>query len=162
MKPERHVFVAIVSRQDDGMRLPFVPIPNDVAHELLTAGTRRVIASFNGVECKRAIQGSKSGEQRLIVSAKFLKQAGADFGRPVEVMLRTDPNPDDVEIVEEFIATLDEYPEAAERYYALSPGMQRSVALYVNSAKRVDTRIKRSLEMARRLRTEKPFGSRKS
>ena len=148
-----HVFVALVDRQRDGMRSHFIPIPDDVADDLLALGTRRVIATINGVECKRAIQGSMSGERRLIVGIPLLRDARADVGHPVEVALRTDPNPEDVDLAEEFVAVLEEDPEAAERFYALTPGMQRSLAYYVNSGKRVETRIKRSLEMAKKLRT---------
>ena len=69
------------------------------------------------------------------------------------VRCEPDPTPQAVELGEELTEVLAQEPEAAARFYAMTPGRQRSLAHYVLSAKRVDTRIKRALELAYKIKT---------
>ena len=49
-------------------------------------------------------------------------------------------------------------PSAAARFASLTPGRQRSLAYYVDSAKRDATRIRRALDLAHKLKTHTLYG----
>jgi uncharacterized protein YdeI (YjbR/CyaY-like superfamily) len=53
---------------------------------------------------------------------------------------------------------LEQDEEAAARFYAMTRGRQRSLASYVTSAKREETRVKRAVELAHKLRTRTLYG----
>ena len=115
---------------------------------------------MNGNEYRRAITGRKDGERYVVVSKEMMKEIDVAFGDTVLVDLRPDPEPDRVELCEELVVALDQDKEAGKRFYGMTPGMQRSLNLYVTGAKRTETRIKRALELAHKLRTNTLYGDR--
>jgi hypothetical protein len=115
---------------------------------------------MNGNEYRRAITGRKDAERYVLVSTEMMRQMGVAFGDTVLVDLRPDPDPDRVDFCEELVGVLEQDEEAAERFYGMTPGMQCSLNLYVSGAKRTETRIKRALELAHKLRTNTLFGDR--
>ena len=82
----------------------------------------------------------------------FLRTAGALPGDMVVVELWPDPDPEHVELPEELTEVLAQDEAAARLFHALTAGRRRSLAYHVSSAKRPETRIRRSLELAKRLR----------
>lgn len=151
---EEYRFDAPVLRTESGMINHYLPVPDEVGSALWDAGVRRVIAVLNGKEFRRALTGRSDGTRCLIVGGPILRAIGATFGDMVAVLLRADPDPDRVDIPDEFLAVLEEDAEARTRFREMTPGMQRSLCLHVASAKREDTRIKRALELAYKLRTK--------
>ncbi len=140
---------------DNAMASHFVLLPDEVGESLMqSAHRRRIVCRINGVESRRALHGKGPGSWKLIVSQKLLAAAGAALGYPVEVVVWPDPNPTAIDLCEEFLAVLAQDPEAKASYETLTLGMQRSLAYYINGGKRSETRIRRSLEMAHRLRSE--------
>lgn len=153
MSSPPHEFAGPVLRRPDGLRQHYLPVPPDVAEHYTQGPTRRILATFNGQTFRRAIQNSRDGEYFVLLSRDLLRQIGADYGDTVIVHLVEDPDPDDIELGEEFEAVLDQDEAAAARFYGMTPGRQRSLAYYVTSAKRTETRVKRALELAHKLRT---------
>lgn len=90
----------------------------------------------------------------LIVGQDLLRDIGVAEGDTVAVELRPDPEPDRVEIPEELAATLDLDPDAAARFAALTAGRRRDIVLHISQGKRSETRVKRALDVARKLRTQ--------
>ena len=129
----------------------YIPIPNEIADVFVGGASRRVIATINGVPFNRAILRRKTGEQHVVASRSLLRDVRASFGDTVIVDLRPDPNPDLPDIPEELIAALENDPEAADRFYTMTPGKRRSLSHYVTSAKRSETRERRALELAHKL-----------
>ena len=117
-----------------------------------------MITTLNGYRISRGIQGRKDGERYLMLGRAILREMGADYGDMVTVSLEPDPEPDRIELGEEFKAALDQDPEAADRFFSFPPSRQRGLAYYVNTAKRVETRISRALEVAKKLRTYTLYG----
>ncbi len=148
----RFEFLSPVLRQEGGMRFHYLPVPDDIAKELLALGSARILMTINGRTFRRAIQSSATSPS-IIVGMPILKEVGAVEGDNIAVVIEPDPEPNKIDMAEEFVEVLRQDKEAARRFYAMTPGMQRSLAYYVTSAKRVDTRIKRALELARKLRT---------
>jgi hypothetical protein len=139
----------------------YLPVPDDVAAILIEHGVRRIIVSLNGRVFRRALHNVKDIGPFIFISKTLLRDIGAGLGDMVSVELRADPDPDFVEICEELQVALEQDDEAGDRFYAMTPGRQRSLAHYANSAKRVETRIKRSLELAYKLRTYSLHGDKK-
>lgn len=156
-----HRFTAPILRQDYGMKQHYAPIPTDLANDYLAHGIRRIVVTMNGRDVRRAIQSSKDGDRFILLGIPLLREIRAGFGDMVEITMRPDPEPDLVDLGEEFTAVLELDDEAAERFYAMTPGRQRSLALYVTSAKRTETRIARALELAEKIRTRTLYGDRK-
>jgi hypothetical protein len=153
MPAPEHRFAAPVLRMDDGFRFHYLPLPAEVAEALEAEGVRVLVATLNGRPFRRAVQGRRDGERFLLVGQAMLREIRAGYGDLVEVALRPDPDPERVALGEELEAALEQDEEAAARFYAMTPGRQRSLAYYVTSAKRVETRIKRAVELAHKLRT---------
>ena len=142
-----------IERLTDGYKHHYVSVPADFVEEMKKKGARRVIATINGHEVRRAINSRKDGRRFLILGQPLLKEIGIELGDMVKVTLRVDDEPDRVDMVEEFKAVLDTDEEAAERFYSFTPGKRRSLELYVSTAKSVDSRIKRALELAEKIKT---------
>lgn len=158
---KQHTFVAVVDRLDTGMGYHFLPVPDRTADALMKADTkRRVVCRLNGVETRRALHGSGPGDWKLIVGIAMLRDVGAARGHPVEVVVWPDPNADEVEMCEEFVAALEQDDEARERFESMTVGRRRSLAYYVNSAKRSETRIRRAIDLTEKLRTRTLHGDR--
>ncbi len=156
----RFDFASPILRGQGVLIFHHMPVPTEIAEALMAGGTRLVIATLNGKEINRAIHSSKIGEFYLVLGMHILRDVGAMEGDIVFASLISDPNPDQVDMPEEFVATLDQDQEAADRFYAFTPGKQRSLCTYVTTAKREETRIKRSLELAHKLRTHTLAGDR--
>jgi hypothetical protein len=148
----KYEFAAPVLRYvEGGMTWHYVPLPDEVADGLIDDGVRRVIATINHVPFNRAILRRRTGERYIVASRSLLRDVSASFGDTVIVDIKPDPNPNAPEIPEELVAALDNDPEAASRFYGMTPGKQRSLSHYVSSAKRQGTREKRALELAYKL-----------
>jgi len=142
---------AVVDSYNSGIVHHFIEIPIKAAEALKAAKIRRLIVTLNGHEYRRAVQGRKDGSRHVFVSLPMLKAIGVKWGDTVNVVIKPDPVPDHVDLCEEFVAVLDTDEDAAVKWKALTPGMQRSIAHYINDGKSVDTRISRGLMMAKRL-----------
>ena len=152
-------FAAPVLRMQTGLRQHYVPLPAEVAAACAAAGgMRRVIATLNGHAFRRAVQSSRDGERFVLLGLPLLREIGARPGDMVTVSLAPDPEPDRIDLGDELAAALEQDAAAAERFFAMPPGRQRSLAYYVTSAKREDTRIARALELAHKLRTHTLYG----
>jgi len=147
-----YTFTTRIERLTDSARHHYVPVPAEVVAAIKGKGARRVIATINGLELKRALTSRKYGPTFLILGQPYLRQLGLQLGDPVSVQLMIDEEPDRVDLAEELQAVLDTDDEAALLFRAMTPGMQRSINIYVEQAKHTDTRIKRALELAQKMK----------
>ena len=151
----RHLFEfpSPILKREGSMPYHYAPVPTDIAEALIECGSKRVLATVNGHTENRGIQNTADGEHYLVIGLAILKKMNARPGDVVIFSLQTDPNPDQIEIPEAFELVLQDEPEAANRFHAMTPGKKRSICMYVAQAKRSETKIKRSLEMATKLKT---------
>lgn len=154
-------FAATIQRLDDGLRHHYVAIPPKIVDTIKKRGTRRVIATINGMEFRRALNSRVDGPTFLVLGQPLLKSLNVKLGDRIQVALAIDEEPDHVEMAEELTAVLDTDEEAAALFYAMTPGKRRSLELYVSSAKSTDTRIKRALDLAQKIKTRTLYGDRK-
>ena len=134
-----------------------VPVPAESAAALLAAGTRRVVAVLNGHAVRRALTQHDGGTV-LMLGRDTMRAVGVAEGDTVFADVSPDPEPDRVDLGDEFEAVLAQDAEAAERFFGFTPGRQRSMAIYVTGAKQTETRTRRALELARKLRTHTLYG----
>ena len=154
---ESFSFVAPVLVHETGMRQHYLPLPVDVDDAFRAARVRRVIATLNSHTVRRAIVNRKTSGRHLVLSRDLMRTLGAVYGDLVEVELVADPEPDHVDLGE-LAAALAADLEAKARFDAFTPGKQRSLAHYVTSAKRPETRAARAEELAHKLRTYTLYG----
>ncbi len=140
------------------MKMHYLPLPQDVSEALLEQGITRLVCTLNGHDVRRAVQGRHDGERFILLGQALRRDLGLHLGDLVEVTIRPDPDPDRIELGEEFEAVLEEDQEAAARFFSFTPGRQRSLASYVTGAKRSETRVKRAYELAYKLRTFTLYG----
>jgi hypothetical protein len=160
MSFKEYSFATDIRRFDVDLKHHYIVVPDTVADGLLAAGTRRVVGTINGHTVRRALQNRRNGERFLILGQGLLRDIGVEFGDTVDVVIGTDSDPDYVETGEELAEVLEQDEEAAARWKTMTPGRQRSLALYVTTARRTETRIKRALELAEKLRTNTLYGDR--
>ena len=153
--PEPMTFAAPVLSESGGMRMHFVPLPAEVAEAY--AGVRRVVVAFDGVTVRRAILPRAGGERYLALSHDLMRSADLAYGQTVIVDLRPDPEPDRIDLGE-LADALAADDAARDRWEAMTLGRQRSLAHYVTSAKRGETRAARAEEIAHKLSTHTLYG----
>lgn len=153
-------FTAEVVRLEEGARYHIVPVPEGFAAEFRAARIRRLICTINGHALKRALQNHADGGSFIILGQPTLAELGLKRGARVAVELRADPQPDALDMPEEFALVLAQDEPARTRWATFTPGRQRSLLHYVASAKQEPTRIKRSLELARKIRNHQLYSDR--
>jgi hypothetical protein len=154
-----HAFAAPVLREEDGMRMHYVPVPEPIAAALLAAGHRRVEGTLNGQRFARALHG-QAENAILRFGRTFLRDAGLAWGDTAHLDVHAAADPDAVPLPDELAAALAADEDAAERFYSFTPGRQRSLAHYVTSAKRPDTRRRRAADLADKVRSHTLYGDR--
>ena len=140
-------------RLDGGARHHIIPVPDAVAAAFKAAKVRRLVGTINGHAIKRALQNHADGGSFLILGQPLLRELGLKRGATARVELKPDPKPDAIEVPAELAVVLAQDEPARARWETFTPGMQRSLSYYVTSAKQEPTRIKRSIELAAKIRT---------
>lgn len=139
----------------------YVNLPDDLSLELMKQGNRVIIA-VNRKTYKRGLIPRGDGGYKLHFGLPMLKEMGLKLGDVMSGTIKPDPNPNVVELCAEFEQILEQDEQASDRFFSMTPGKQRGLAYYVGSAKRVETRLKRSVEIAHKLRTNTLYGDKKS
>lgn len=153
-----HTFTAKVVRLDGGMRFHVVPVLDDVAEKLKAAGSRRVLATIGANTFRRGLMNHAEGDHYIVLGGDILKTCGLREGSSVVVAIAPDPEPDALEMPECFALVLEEDAEARARWETFPLGRRRSLLHYISSAKTEATQIKRSWELAQKIRTRSLHG----
>lgn len=140
----------------------FVRVPVAVTKFFGTKGHVRILGTMNGAEIDRALIPDGEGGHEIIIGTDVRKRTKAVEGGKVVFEIYRNPNPDVIEIPEELTAAIEMEPEAVRKFSKMTPGMKRNMAYWVNSGKLNETRVKRSLEILRRIMNNYPFGGKKT
>jgi hypothetical protein len=147
-------FIMPVEVIEQGMKRHVTFIPDNAVKELEIKANTRLLVTINSQIFRLAAISNGEGQFFIHLGQPLRRDTGIrDSLRPHEFTIAIDPNPTDIGLPEELEAALDLDEEAYEVFNSLNAGMQRSLCYYVNSAKRIETRIKRALELAEKLRT---------
>lgn len=146
-------FTAKMLRLTDGfINFHYIVVPPDIAAELLQAGHRRLLVTANGRAYRRGLVPSKAHGETVQLGLEALKFFGLQPGETASWTVVSDPEPDNLEIPDELSEWLLYDEEAKAEWDKLTPGKQRSLGYYVRTAKRPESRLKRTEEMMRRLK----------
>lgn len=147
-------FTAPLEKQAGRFGWSYVEFPHDVKDLFGKRGEVRVKCRFNGASADRALMPTRSGIHILSLSGALRKAAGLKkVGDPVDVELWLDPKPDHIHVPPDLIETLDFMPELKQTWEKVTPGLRRSMCLWIDSGKTAPTREKRIAELMRRLET---------
>ncbi len=84
-------------------------------------------------------------------SKQLIKQNNLTVGIPFKITIRLDPH-NGLRLPEELAEVFDQDEIAYQAYKALTDGHKRGLIHYINQAKSVDSRIKRSLEIMEKIK----------
>ena len=138
---------------------PIILLPHHESEAFIKEHGKRII--LRGPDAKpvhRALQLRKDGYALVMVNQQILKSWGYQPGEMVEVSIEKDESEFGMAFPEEFQVVLEQDPEANEAFRARKPGKQRGILHHIDSGKTEETRIKRALEMAERLKTNSLYG----
>jgi Uncharacterized protein conserved in bacteria len=126
-------------------------IPAEVI-ENLGAGKRPAIRITINGHTYRSTAASMGGRHMVGVSAENRKSAGVAAGDEVEVNIELDTEPREVTVPADLSAALDGDPEAGRFFDGLSYSHKRWYVLWIEGAKKAETRQRRVTEAVGRLR----------
>lgn len=116
------------------------------------ASIKRVNGTINGASFRLALQSDGEGGLYLMIGKDLCKKAKIEIGQQVQVYIEQDLDPDRIDFAEEFLEVLAQDPEASEKFFAFTIGKQRSLNVYVTQVKSVNSRLKRSFELADKIK----------
>jgi hypothetical protein len=125
--------------------------------EQVGEGAKRfpVVATVNGHTWRTSITRMR-GEFVLGLSRAVRQEAGVEAGDTVEVELELDAAPREVEVPAALAAALEGDPSARAAFEALAYTHRKEYAVWVQEAKREDTRQRRVAQALEMLRAGKP------
>ena len=150
---EKFRFKGILEILDSNPSYTMISIPSEIISKFPEKGRLRTIGTLNGAKFSLAIQGRKNGTGFFMIGSALRRDAKITKGDPVEVEFSL-CDPDFLELPEELQEVLEQDEEAGKIFYGMTVGMQRSLAHYVSGVKNTDSRIKRALELAFKMKNE--------
>lgn len=102
-----------------------------------------VLARVNGQEARATLVPAGGGRYRMHLNTALRKAARADAGDRVSVTLRLDRESREPTVPADLRAGLKENAEARRAFEALTPAHRRHIVVWFDSARRLDTRIRR-------------------
>jgi len=126
-------------------------VPQEILEKLPQKGRIRTKGTINSTPFNLAIQNDKVYGKYFTISTALLKSTKTKLGQPIAVSFEL-ASLDELEIPEEFLITLEQDEEAEKIFNGFTVGLKRGLMHYVSSAKQIDTRIKRSLELAEKIK----------
>lgn len=151
MKDEIHTFTAKLEKSDDGMDTAFIIIPFNVEKTYGTRGQVKVKASFDGHPYRGVIANMGTGCHILGVRKDIRAAIGKAVGDSVLVELQKDNEERVVDVPEDLQLALSRSKKARDFFDTLSYTNRKEYAVWVSSAKKVETREKRLTESIKKL-----------
>lgn len=145
-------FMATLTEQESPMFTSSILLPARVAEQFRTPkGAIRVLCSIEQAEEFPCALNPRGNDYIIIVSKALIKKHKLMYGNPFKVAIRPDPE-NGLLLPEELQEVLAQDDWGSSLFNTLLPGRQRGYIHYVRSAKTVDTRIKRALEIVEKLK----------
>ncbi len=148
--PQKHTFTATI--QNAGGGGAFVEVPFDV-ETAFGAKKPKVKAMIEGVPY-RGILTRMGGEQHILIILKNIReQIGKTFGDEIKIIVEEDIEPRVIEIPKELSKELKKDKDAKAFFEKLSYTHQREYVMWINEAKREETRqtrVAKTIEMLKK------------
>jgi hypothetical protein len=133
-------FRAELTRAGGGGHL--VGVPDEVVEALGGKGRTPVQATFNGVPYRGSVV-RMGGSFCIGVTKAVIADAGAEPGDLLEVVLRLDDAPREVDVPPELVAAFEARPELREAWDSWSYTRRKQAAADVAEARKAETRGRR-------------------
>lgn len=143
----RHAFKAVI--QNAGGGGAFVEVPFDV-EKAFGAKKPKVKADIEGVPYRGVLTRMGTEFHMLIILKSIREQIGKTFGDEIKVTVELDTEPRVLEIPKDFMKELKKDKDAKAFFDKLSYTHQREYVMWIEEAKKDETRarrILRSIEM---------------
>jgi hypothetical protein len=134
-------FDAVIQRSDRSGSSAFVALPGDIKQLFGSTGRVPVNATFDGIAYRGSIT-SMGGPPLILVLQEIQASLGKAPGDTVHVTVELDTAPRVVELAEDLSAALVQGGQL-DAYRALAYSHQRQFVLWIDGAKRQETRASR-------------------
>ena len=129
-----------------------IPVPLDVCnHFRESKGAIRILCSIKGQAEFPCALNPRGTRYVIMASKQLIKKHKLIPGVPFVVSIRVDLN-DGLELPDELLEVMNQDDHFRSMFNALLPGHKRGLLYYIRSAKSVDTRIKRCLDIAYKMK----------
>lgn len=146
-------FTAVLEKMPGRFGWTYVDFPRDVRTLFGRGGSVRVKGTVNGVPMDRALMPTGRGVHVLVLGQELRKKANVKAGDEARFEVWLNPRPDEIPLPEELRETFEFLPDFKQGWERISPGMRRSICIWLNSAKTTPTRVRRIAELLRRFET---------
>ena len=148
--PKKHTFTATI--QNAGGGGAFVEVPFDVEGAF---GSKRpkVKAMIEGVSYRGILTRMGTDHHLLIILKEIREKVGKTFGDEVKITVEPDTEPRVIEIPKDLMKELKKDKEAKGFFDKVSYTHQREYVMWINEAKREETRqnrIMKTIEMLKK------------
>lgn len=155
-------FKGLLHEVGGGMNQYVIVVPEEVCLVFREGkGAVRILCSINGAEEFPCALNPRQGRYIIIASKQLIKKHKLAPHVPFNVRVCSDVH-DGLQLPEELLEVLIQDEHFSFEFEKLLPGGKRGLIYYIRSAKTVDTRIKRSLEIAEKVKTGTLHGSKQN
>lgn len=152
MRNDSVVFDVHLEAVDGPMLHHIIVVPDTIADQFRTnKGSVRILCKIGNSEEFPCALIPRHGRYIIAASKKLIKDHNLSTDNPFKISIRIDPN-NGLEQPEELTEVLAQDGFAAEVFDRLNDGYKRGYIYYIRQSKSVDTRIKRSLEIAEKIK----------
>jgi len=147
---KKHIFTATI--QNAGGGGAFVEVPFDV-EEAFGSKRPKVKAMIEGVPYRGMLSRMGTERHLLIILKEIREQIGKTFGDEVNITIELDTEPRVIEVPAELKKAFKTEKEAKAFFHKLSYTHQREYVMWINEAKREETRqsrIMKTIEMLKK------------
>lgn len=124
----------------------YIEFPYDAGEMFGTRGRIPVKAAFDGITYRGSMSNMGTGRHILIIVKSIRNQLAKQPGDIVETSIELDSQPRILEVPEDFSSILDKNPPSRNEFNRLSYSHQREYILWINEAKKPETRTRRMLK----------------
>ncbi len=158
MRPIR--FETPLSRFDYKGGMYYLPVPADLYAKLKRPQPLRLkVSTADGANWKAGLMSMGNGTGFLTASTQLIKKQGWRIGQALQVTLEEDLDEEVFPMSDEMREVFDTDLAAAGLFDSLTPGKQRGLIHFVNTAKSSQVRIERALAIAANLQQYGTKGS---
>ena len=147
-------FEAVIIKHE-GINGAFIEFPYDVETDFGTKGLVKVRATFDGYEYRGSLAKMGYKCHILGLTQKIRSEIGKQPGDTVHVVLEKDDAPRVAELPEDFRLELEKDAEAESFFKSQSYTHQKEYVVWIESAKKAETRQKRIQDAIRLLHEKK-------
>jgi len=145
-------FLAHLQPVDGPMVHHVIIIPDEISKQYVSGkGSVRILCRIGDKPEFPCALVPRHGRYVVIASLQLIKENNLSKGSAFNMSIRTDPG-NGLDLPEEFSEVLAQDEFAFQAFLALKDGGKRGYIYYIRQAKSIETRIKRSFEVAKKLK----------